>query len=55
MALTPFWFLCLYMGTRVEEEQIGEIFGDEYREYRRRVPGYMPFLKSLRAKDEKGE
>jgi protein-S-isoprenylcysteine O-methyltransferase Ste14 len=54
MALTPFWFLCLYMGTRVEEEQMEELVGDEYREYKRRVPGFIPFLKSLTTKDEKG-
>lgn len=54
MALTPFCFLRLYMTDRVEEEQMGEVFGDEYREYRRRVPGYMPFVKSLRVKDKKG-
>jgi len=54
ISLTPFWFFCLYMITRVEEEQMEAIFGDEYREYKRRVPGYIPFLKGLRTKDEKG-
>jgi protein-S-isoprenylcysteine O-methyltransferase Ste14 len=55
VALTPFWFLCLYMGTRVEEEQMEQIFGDKYRKYKGRVPGFIPFLKGLRIKDEKGE
>ena len=41
--------LLLAIGTeirvRVEEELLAAQFGDEFRDYRRRIPAYIPFLK----------
>jgi len=41
--------LLLALGTeirvRVEEKLLAAQFGDEFRDYRRRVPAYIPFLK----------
>jgi len=41
--------LCFVIGTeirvRIEEKLLATQFGDEFLEYQRRVPGYIPFLK----------
>jgi protein-S-isoprenylcysteine O-methyltransferase Ste14 len=41
--------LLLAIGTeirvRIEERLLAAQFGDEFRDYRRRVPAYIPFLK----------
>lgn len=48
-------FVCIiiyfYIGSIYEERKLVELFGDEYREYQKRVPGLFPF-KVRSSKDE---
>lgn len=37
-------FLALWHKLRIEERWLGEMFGDDYAQYRREVPALIPFL-----------
>ncbi len=37
-------YLYIYIGTRLEEKKLEEVFGEEYREYKRKVKMLIPFL-----------
>jgi len=41
--------LCLALGTeirvRIEEKLLAAQFGEEFRDFQRRVPAYIPFLR----------
>jgi protein-S-isoprenylcysteine O-methyltransferase Ste14 len=45
LATFPVWFLMVFLMSCIEEERMVETYGDEYREYRKRVPRMIPFLK----------
>lgn len=47
VALTPVWFLICYLLTELEEQELVKQYGDQYREYQRRVPRLIPFVKWL--------
>jgi protein-S-isoprenylcysteine O-methyltransferase Ste14 len=42
VALFPLIVLAYYFLARSEERKVEEEFGDEYREYRKRVPMFIP-------------
>jgi protein-S-isoprenylcysteine O-methyltransferase Ste14 len=47
VALTPIWFIISYLVTEVEEEELVREYGNEYRDFQRRVPCLIPFVKRL--------
>jgi protein-S-isoprenylcysteine O-methyltransferase Ste14 len=47
VALVPFWFLLVYLMSFIEEDRLLETYGEPYREYRRKVPRIIPFVRFL--------
>jgi len=47
VALVPAWFLLVYLMSFIEEDRLIEVYGNDYVEYRRRVPRLIPFVKFL--------
>jgi len=47
VALTLVWFLICYIEIELEEQELVKQYGDEYRDYQRRVPRLIPFVKWL--------
>jgi protein-S-isoprenylcysteine O-methyltransferase Ste14 len=47
VALTPIWLLIAYFLTELEEKELVNQYGDQYRDYQRRVPRLIPLIKWL--------
>lgn len=56
MTLNSFFFNLLatgyfWAGSRVEERRLADFFGEQYTQYRRRVPGLFPLPRPLKSED----
>ncbi|MFQ6618036.1 MAG: methyltransferase family protein [Fidelibacterota bacterium] len=47
MLLTILWFASFYLLTIMEERKLEKVYGEEFREYCKRVPRIIPFVKSI--------
>jgi protein-S-isoprenylcysteine O-methyltransferase Ste14 len=47
LALVPAWAFLVYLMSFLEEDRMIEVYGDEYRRYRKEVPRLFPFIKFL--------
>ena len=43
-----FWMFCMYMFSIVEEERLVEEYGEDYLDYQRRVPKFIPRIRIKR-------
>lgn len=47
LAVAPGWIVVAYLMSFLEEDRLVETYGDDYREYRKKVPRIIPFVKFL--------
>lgn len=47
LLLVAVWFLLVYLMSFLEEDRLVETYGEAYRDYQRRVPRLIPFVRFL--------